>query len=154
MPTKSSKTIKNPQLTIAAENIVKRLLSNVDPAPDFDRLPRQPYTYDPAPGYPVARFPFPRRPIPYDPAPGYGGGYVDPAPQYGGGRIPLPEYDRIPPEFDPIADPAPSFVDLLDKSKIAELRVKQLARTIDNMEAELDLLRESSKLIKSQYNIK
>ena len=49
------------------------------------------------------------------------------------------------------ADPGPDF--LLDKSKIAQLRVRQLEMVVREMEAQLELARMELNMIREEYKV-
>ena len=80
---------------------------------------------------------------------GVWGPAVDPAPDFG--RIDV----RYPRGWEPEApgDPAPIYR-LLDRAKIAEIRVRQLDFKVQQLENQLDLLKLERQMLKKEYGIR
>lgn len=77
---------------------------------------------------------------------GIWGPAIDPSPDFGGvfGMPPWP----------PQPDPAPPWHVLLDKSKIAVIRVRQIDLRVQQLESQLDLLKLERQILKEEYKIK
>lgn len=82
---------------------------------------------------------------------GLRGPVADPSP----GWLRGPVADPLPPWIGfrgPVADPAPWY--LLDKAKLAQLKIHQIDKTIMEMQKQIDLLKLERDLLKEEYKIK
>ncbi|MCK4816765.1 hypothetical protein KA005_13425, partial [bacterium] len=75
-----------------------------------------------------------------DPSPGWvPGNIADSIPRWAGIR-------------GPVADPAPWY--LLDKAKLAQLKIRKIDSTINELEKQIDLLKLERDLLKKEYKLR
>ena len=91
------------------------------------------------------------------------GPVADPAPPFGGFRRPYPYPDIMntivqgigtSPVEGHVADPGPEFGGLLDKEKLAELKVRELDMMVQAWETRLETVRALRDTLKKEYGIK
>ncbi len=78
-----------------------------------------------------------------DPGPGWG-------PYLPGPVVPFPGWGRPLP--GPVADPGPSY--LLDKAKLAQLKIRKIDVAITELEKQIELLKLERDLLKKEYKIR
>lgn len=66
--------------------------------------------------------------------------------------VPLPEKHWLGPIGDPTADPGPPY--LLDKARLAILKISKIDKVITDLEKQIGLLKLQHDLLKEEYNIK
>ena len=77
------------------------------------------------------------------------GPVADPGPELG---IHLPEILRHRWIRGPVADPSPWH--LLDKARLAKLKIRNIETAIDELEKQIDMLKFERDLLKEEYKIK
>ncbi|MBE0478714.1 hypothetical protein IBX65_06310 [Candidatus Aerophobetes bacterium] len=84
-------------------------------------------------------------------AAGLRGPVADPSPGWARGAVTesLPQWAGI---RGPVADPAPWY--LLDKAKLAQLKIRQIDAAITELEKQIDFLKLERNLLKEEYKIK
>jgi hypothetical protein len=80
------------------------------------------------------------------------GPVADPAPDWWSGRGPVADPAPSWTIRGPVADPAPWY--LLDKARLAQLRIRKIDAAVTELEKQIDYLKAEKNLLKEEYKIK